>query len=206
MTGERTDTLDRVKLYPNSHYVTPKPTLAEAAEAIKVELKERLADYRAKGRLLEAERLEQRTAADLEMIAATGSCPGIENYSRYLTGRRPGEPPPTLFEYIPDGALLIVDESHISVPQLGGMYRGDFQRKSTLAEFGFRLPSCVDNRPLEVRGVGPDAAADGVRLGDARPLGAPPDRRRVHRAGDPPDRPDRPRCASCARSRARSTT
>ena len=151
LTGERTDTLDRVKLYPNSHYVTPKPTLAEAAEAIKVELKERLADYRAKGRLLEAERLEQRTAADLEMIAATGSCPGIENYSRYLTGRRPGEPPPTLFEYIPDGALLIVDESHISVPQLGGMYRGDFQRKSTLAEFGFRLPSCVDNRPLSSR-------------------------------------------------------
>jgi excinuclease ABC subunit B len=149
LTGERTDTLDRVKLYPNSHYVTPKPTLAEAAEAIKVELKERLEDYRAKGRLLEAERLEQRTAADLEMIAATGSCPGIENYSRYLTGRRPGEPPPTLFEYIPDGALLIVDESHISVPQLGGMYRGDFQRKSTLAEFGFRLPSCVDNRPLK---------------------------------------------------------
>ena len=149
LTGERTDTLDRVKLYPNSHYVTPKPTLAEAAEAIKVELKERLEDYRAKGRLLEAERLEQRTAADLEMIAATGSCPGIENYSRYLTGRRPGEPPPTLFEYIPDGALLIVDESHVSVPQLGGMYRGDFQRKSTLAEFGFRLPSCVDNRPLK---------------------------------------------------------
>ena len=111
--------------------------------------KERLAEYRAKGRLLEAERLEQRTVADLEMIAATGSCPGIENYSRYLTGRRPGEPPPTLFEYIPDGALLIVDESHISVPQLGGMYRGDFQRKSTLAEFGFRLPSCVDNRPLK---------------------------------------------------------
>jgi excinuclease ABC subunit B len=149
LTGEKTDTLDRVKLYPNSHYVTPKPTLAEAAEAIKVELKERLQDYRAKGRLLEAERLEQRTAADLEMIAATGSCPGIENYSRYLTGRRPGEPPPTLFEYIPDNALLIVDESHISVPQLGGMYRGDFQRKSTLAEFGFRLPSCVDNRPLK---------------------------------------------------------
>ena len=149
LTGEKTDTLERVKLYPNSHYVTPKPTLAEAVDAIKIELKERLADYRAKGCLLEAERLEQRTIADLEMIVATGSCPGIENYSRYLTGRRPGEPPPTLFEYIPDNALLIVDESHISVPQLGGMYRGDFQRKSTLAEFGFRLPSCVDNRPLK---------------------------------------------------------
>ena len=127
----------------------PKPTLAEAAERIKVELKERLAELNAAGRLLEAERIEQRTVADLEMMVTTGSCPGIENYSRYLTGRRPGEPPPTLFEYIPDGALLIVDESHISVPQLGGMYRGDFQRKSTLAEFGFRLPSCVDNRPLK---------------------------------------------------------
>jgi excinuclease ABC subunit B len=149
LTGERTDTLDRVKLYPNSHYVIPKPTLTEAAERIKLELKERLQELTAAGRLLEAERIEQRTVADLEMMVTTGSCPGIENYSRYLTGRRPGEPPPTLFEYIPDGALLIVDESHISVPQLGGMYRGDFQRKSTLAEFGFRLPSCVDNRPLK---------------------------------------------------------
>ena len=149
LTGERTDNLHQVKLYPNSHYVIPKPTLAEAAERIKVELKERLAELNAAGRLLEAERIEQRTVADLEMMVTTGSCPGIENYSRYLTGRRPGEPPPTLFEYIPDGALLIVDESHISVPQLGGMYRGDFQRKSTLAEFGFRLPSCVDNRPLK---------------------------------------------------------
>ena len=149
LTGQRTDTLDRVRLYPNSHYVTPKPTLAEAAEAIKVELKARLEEYRSSGRLLEAERLEQRTVADLEMITATGMCPGIENYSRYLTGRRPGEPPPTLFEYVPDGALLIVDECHISVPQLNGMYRGDFQRKSTLAEFGFRLPSCCDNRPLK---------------------------------------------------------
>jgi excinuclease ABC subunit B len=149
LTGQRTDTLDQVRLYPNSHYVTPKPTLAEAAESIKVELKGRLEEYRSSGRLLEAERLEQRTVADLEMITATGMCPGIENYSRYLTGRRPGEPPPTLFEYVPDGALLIVDECHISVPQLNGMYRGDFQRKSTLAEFGFRLPSCLDNRPLK---------------------------------------------------------
>ena len=149
LTGERTDQLDRVRLYPNSHYVIPKPTLAEAVDAIKVELKGRLEEYRGGGRLLEAERLEQRTIADLEMMVTTGSCPGIENYSRYLTGRRPGEPPPTLFEYLPDNALLIVDESHISVPQLGGMYRGDFQRKSTLAEFGFRLPSCRDNRPLK---------------------------------------------------------
>src|SRR5919106_1732854 len=149
LTGERTDTLDQIKLYPNSHYVIPKPTLAEAAERIKLELKERLDELNAAGRLLEAERLEQRTISDLEMMVTTGSCPGIENYSRYLTGRRPGEPPPTLFEYLPDNALLIVDESHISVPQLGGMYRGDFQRKSVLAEFGFRLPSCRDNRPLK---------------------------------------------------------
>jgi excinuclease ABC subunit B len=149
LTGEKTDQLDRVRLYPNSHYVIPKPTLAEAVDAIKVELKGRLEEYRGTGRLLEAERLEQRTIADLEMMVTTGSCPGIENYSRYLTGRRRGEPPPTLFEYLPDNALLIVDESHISVPQLGGMYRGDFQRKSTLAEFGFRLPSCTDNRPLK---------------------------------------------------------
>jgi excinuclease ABC subunit B len=149
LTGEKTDRLERVRLYPNSHYVTPKPTLREAVEAIKVELELRLAEYRAQGRLLEAERLEQRTTADIEMIVTTGACPGIENYSRFLTGRRPGEPPPTLFEYVPHNALLIVDESHISVPQLGGMYKGDYQRKSTLAEFGFRLPSCVDNRPLK---------------------------------------------------------
>jgi len=148
LTGEKTDALERVRLYPNSHYVIPKPTLAEAVDGIKAELAERLEEFRAQGRLLEAERLEQRTIADLEMITTTGMCPGIENYSRYLTGRRRGEPPPTLFEYIPDGALLIVDESHISVPQLGGMFKGDFQRKSTLAEFGFRLPSCTDNRPL----------------------------------------------------------
>ena len=126
LTGERTDNLERIKLYPNSHYVTPKPTLAEAAEQIKVELKERLAELNAAGRLLEAERIEQRTVADLEMIVTTGACPGIENYSRYLTGRRPGEPPPTLFEYIPDNALLIVDESHISVPQLGGCIAATF--------------------------------------------------------------------------------
>ncbi len=149
LTGDRTDKLDRVRLYPNSHYVTPKPTLTEAVAAIKLELQERLAEFRAGGRLLEAERLEQRTTADIEMIVTTGMCPGIENYSRFLTGRLPGEPPPTLFEYVPDNALLIVDECHISVPQLGGMYKGDFHRKSTLAEFGFRLPSCRDNRPLK---------------------------------------------------------
>ncbi len=149
LTGERTATLEQIKLYPNSHYVTPRPTLQGAVEKIKVELTARLEEFRTTGKLLEAERLEQRTTADIEMMLTTGSCPGIENYSRYLTGRAPGEPPPTLFEYIPKNALLIVDESHVSVPQVGGMYKGDYARKSTLAEFGFRLPSCADNRPLK---------------------------------------------------------
>ena len=149
LTGERTGRLDQIRLYPNSHYVTPRPTLQEAAKSIKEELAERLAFFRDTGKLLEAERIEQRTVADLEMIMTTGSCPGIENYSRYLTGRAPGEPPPTLFEYIPENAILFVDESHVAVPQVGGMYKGDYQRKSTLAEFGFRLPSCIDNRPLK---------------------------------------------------------
>jgi excinuclease ABC subunit B len=129
--------------------VTPRPTLAQAIAEIKIELKERLAELTAQGKPLEAERLAQRTQYDLEMLEITGSCKGIENYSRYLTGRRPGDPPPTLFEYLPENALLIVDESHVTVPQLGGMYRGDFNRKSVLAEFGFRLPSCIDNRPLQ---------------------------------------------------------
>ena len=149
LTGQKIDVLDQIRLYPKSHYVTPRPTLAQAVESIKLELTGRLEWFRANGKLLEAERLEQRTTADLEMIATTGSCLGIENYSRFLTGRQPGEPPPTLFEYLPDHALVIVDESHISVPQLGGMYRGDIVRKSTLSEFGFRLPSCCDNRPLK---------------------------------------------------------
>ncbi|GBD44004.1 UvrABC system protein B [bacterium HR40] len=149
LTGEKTAKLDQIRVYPSSHYVTPKPTLQQAIEGIKAELAERVAWFRERGRHLEAERLEQRTLADLEMLLTTGSCPGIENYSRYLTGRRPGEPPPTLFEYLPENALLFVDESHVTVPQLQGMYRGDYQRKSTLAEYGFRLPSCVDNRPLK---------------------------------------------------------
>jgi len=149
LTGERTARLEQVRLYPNSHYVTPRPTLQQAVEAIKQELTDRLAELRTQGKLLEAERLEQRTNADLEMILTTGSCPGIENYSRYLTGRKPGEPPPTLFEYLPKNALLIVDESHVTVPQVGAMFRGDWHRKSTLAEYGFRLPSCCDNRPLK---------------------------------------------------------
>ena len=144
----KTDELDFVKIYANSHYVTPRPTLLQAIAAIKAELRARLAQLNAAGRLLEAQRLEQRTVYDLEMMEATGSCAGIENYSRYLTGRRPGEPPPTLFEYVPDNALVFADESHVTIPQLGGMFRGDFRRKATLAEYGFRLPSCMDNRPL----------------------------------------------------------
>jgi excinuclease ABC subunit B len=148
LTGAKTDELEFVKIYANSHYVTPRPTLIQAMNAIKAELRQRLEQLNAAGRLLEAQRLEQRTVFDLEMMEATGSCAGIENYSRYLTGRKPGEPPPTLFEYVPDNALVFVDESHVTIPQLGGMYRGDFRRKATLAEYGFRLPSCMDNRPL----------------------------------------------------------
>ncbi|HSR00600.1 MAG TPA: excinuclease ABC subunit UvrB [Sphingomicrobium sp.] len=148
LTGKTIAALDFIKVYANSHYVTPGPTLKQAMEAIRHELSERLKELQAEGRLLEAQRLEQRTNFDLEMIAATGSCAGIENYSRFLTGRLPGEPPPTLFEYLPDNALLFVDESHQTVPQIGAMARGDHRRKITLAEYGFRLPSCIDNRPL----------------------------------------------------------
>ncbi len=148
LTGHKTDELKLVKVYSNSHYVTPKPTLQQAMKSIKTELKQRLEELYANGRLLEAQRLEQRTLFDMEMMEATGSCAGIENYSRYLTGRNPGEPPPTLFEYLPDNALVFVDESHVTVPQIGGMFRGDYRRKATLAEYGFRLPSCIDNRPL----------------------------------------------------------
>src|SRR5215472_12019171 len=149
LTGEKTATLGDVVVYANSHYVTPRPTMQHALEQIKVDLKQRLDEFNRAGRLLEAQRLEQRTLFDIEMLETTGSCAGIENYSRYLTGRRPGEPPPTLFEYFPENSLLIVDESHVTVPQIGGMFRGDFNRKSVLAEFGFRLPSAIDNRPLK---------------------------------------------------------
>ena len=148
LTGQKTDELKLIKVYSNSHYVTPKPTLQQAIKSIKAELKQRLEELYNSGRLLEAQRLEQRTVFDMEMMEATGSCAGIENYSRYLTGRQPGEPPPTLFEYLPDNALVFVDESHVTVPQIGGMFRGDYRRKATLAEYGFRLPSCMDNRPL----------------------------------------------------------
>jgi len=149
LTGEKTADLKEITVYANSHYVTPRPTLTQAIKDIKIELKDRLAELNASGKLLEAQRLEQRTVFDIEMMETTGACKGIENYSRYLTGRAPGDPPPTLFEYLPENALLIVDESHVTVPQIGGMYKGDFNRKSVLSEFGFRLPSCVDNRPLK---------------------------------------------------------
>jgi excinuclease ABC subunit B len=148
LTGQKTGDLKSVKIYANSHYVTPRPTLNAAVKSIKEELRLRLAELEKAGRLLEAQRLEQRTRYDIEMLEATGSCQGIENYSRYLTGRDPGDPPPTLFEYVPDNAIVFIDESHVTVPQIGGMYRGDFRRKATLAEYGFRLPSCMDNRPL----------------------------------------------------------
>ena len=149
LTGERTGTLNEIHVYANSHYVTPRPTLNQAIVGIKDELKHRLDELVANGRLLEAERLQQRCTFDLEMMETTGSCKSIENYSRYLSGRKSGEPPPTLFEYLPENALLIVDESHVTVPQIGGMERGDYARKSVLSEFGFRLPSCIDNRPLK---------------------------------------------------------
>ena len=149
LTGTKTGTFDKVRIYANSHYVTPKPTMQQAIIGIKKELRMRLDQLVNEGKLLEAQRLEQRTNFDLEMLEATGVCNGIENYSRYLTGRAPGEPPPTLFEFIPDNAIVFADESHVSVPQIGGMYKGDFRRKMTLAEHGFRLPSCMDNRPLK---------------------------------------------------------
>ncbi|MSU92214.1 excinuclease ABC subunit UvrB [Rhodobacteraceae bacterium 2CG4] len=149
LTGQKTGAMDKTRVYANSHYVTPRPTMQQAIRGIKAELRQRLDQLVAEGKLLEAQRLEQRTNFDLEMLEATGVCNGIENYSRYLTGRAPGEPPPTLFEYIPDNAIVFADESHVSVPQIGAMYKGDYRRKFTLAEHGFRLPSCMDNRPLK---------------------------------------------------------
>jgi len=149
LSGRKIAKLDAVKIYGNSHYTTPKPTLHQAVDQIREELKVQLDVFRQQGKLLEAQRLEQRTMFDMEMMLATGSCAGIENYSRYLTGRKPGEPPPTMFEYLPDNALVFTDESHVTVPQIGGMYRGDFNRKKTLSDYGFRLPSCMDNRPLK---------------------------------------------------------
>lgn len=149
LTGEKLKPLEQIRIYANSHYVTPRPTLQKAIKNIKIELNNRLKQFKLENKLLEAQRLEQRTNFDLEMLEATGVCNGIENYSRYLTGRTPGDPPPTLFEYIPDNAIVFADESHVSIPQLGAMSKGDFKRKSTLSEYGFRLPSCMDNRPLK---------------------------------------------------------
>jgi excinuclease ABC subunit B len=149
LTGAKTADLEEIRIYPNSHYVTPGPTLSQARKGIKKELKEKLDEFTKQGKLLEAQRIEQRTRFDLEMLETMGHCKGIENYSRYLTGRNPGDPPPTLFEYLPDDTILFVDESHVTVPQLHAMYKGDFSRKSTLSEYGFRLPSCLDNRPLK---------------------------------------------------------
>ncbi|MBQ7284922.1 MAG: excinuclease ABC subunit UvrB [Alphaproteobacteria bacterium] len=149
LTGKKTTSLEKITIYPANHYVTPRPAISQAIVNIRKELKTRYEEFTFQKKLLEAQRIEQRTRFDLEMLETTGSCKGIENYSRYLTGRKPGDPPPTLFEYLPPDALIFIDESHVSVPQIGGMYRGDFNRKSTLAEYGFRLPSCVDNRPLK---------------------------------------------------------
>lgn len=149
LTGKKTAKLQHVTVYPANHYVTPRPAISQAIVGIKKELSEQIETFQSANKLLEAQRIEQRTRFDLEMLEATGHCKGIENYSRYLTGRKAGDPPPTLFEYLPPDALLFIDESHVSVPQIGGMYRGDFNRKSTLAQYGFRLPSCVDNRPLK---------------------------------------------------------
>ena len=149
LTGKKTASLNNVTIYPANHYVTPRPAISQALVGIKKELKERVEEFKEQNKLVEAQRIEQRTRFDIEMLETTGHCKGIENYSRYLTGRKAGDPPPTLFEYLPQDALIFIDESHISVPQIGGMYKGDYSRKHTLAEFGFRLPSCVDNRPLK---------------------------------------------------------
>ena len=192
LTGQKTDDLKLVKVYANSHYVTPQADAAAGDQAHQGRAE--AAPRRARtptASLLEAQRLEQRTLFDMEMMEATGSCAGIENYSRYLTGRKPGEPPPTLFEYLPDNALVFVDESHVTVPQIGGMFRGDYRRKATLAEYGFRLPSCMDNRPLRFEEWDAMRPQTRLRLGHARRLGAGADRRRLRRAGDPPHRPDR---------------
>ena len=149
LTGEKLDSLDKIRIFANSHYVTPKPTIKKAITQIKEDLKQQLVVFQTENKLLEKQRLDERTNFDLEMLETTGSCSGIENYSRYLSGRKQGEPPPTLYEYIPEDSLLFIDESHITCSQISGMYKGDFSRKSTLSQYGFRLPSCLDNRPLK---------------------------------------------------------
>jgi Helicase subunit of the DNA excision repair complex len=149
LTGDQIEELNIIKIYANSHYITPRPTVQQAIKEIKLELTQTLEKFYKENKLLEAQRLNERTRFDLEMIEATGTCAGIENYSRFLSGRKPGEPPPTLFEYLPDNAIVFVDESHVTVPQLNAMYKGDHTRKKTLSEYGFRLPSCMDNRPMK---------------------------------------------------------
>jgi excinuclease ABC subunit B len=190
LTGHKQDDLEFIKIYANSHYVTPRPTLVQAIKSIKSELKLRLDELNNHGRLLEAQRLEQRTTFDLEMMEATGSCAGIENYSRYLTGAAPASRRRRCSNTCLTTRWFSPTKATSPVPQIGGMFRGDFRRKATLAEYGFRLPSCMDNRPLRLRGMGHDAPAIGRGVGDPERLGAERKRRRVRRAGDPPDRTD----------------
>ena len=202
LTGNVTGALERITVYANSHYVTPRPSLTQAIIRIKQELKQRLDELQAEGRLLEVERLNQRTTFDIEMMETTGSCKGIENYSRYLTGRAPGEPPPTFFEYLPENALLIVDESHVTVPQIGGMSRGRCRAQERAVRV--RLPPAELRRQpaADLRGVGAFPAADRLRLGDPWPVGDGAHRRQLRRAGHPPDRPDRSRRRGPARRQA----
>ncbi len=191
LTGTALEEMDQVPVYPQTHYVTPRDRMERAIVAIERELDERLVELLRGGQLLEAQRLEQRTRFDLEMLREVGSCQGIENYSRHLTGGVPGEPPPTLLDYLPDDFLLVVDESHQTMPQVRGMYEGDRSRKQTLVDYGFRLPSALDNRPLTVRRVRRQGRPAHLRVGDAGAVGARAHRRRLRRAGDPPHRPAR---------------
>jgi excinuclease ABC subunit B len=191
LTGQKTGDLKSVKIYANSHYVTPRPTLNQATKRSSEELKHRLAELEAAGRCWKRSGWSSARGSTWK-CSRPPALPGIENYSRYLTGRAPGEPPPTLFEYMPDNALVFIDESHVTIPQIGGMYRGDFRRKATLAEYGFRLPSCLDNRPLRFEEWDAMRPADHRRLGHPRQLGDGAGRRRLRRTGDPPHRPDRP--------------
>ncbi len=210
LTGKKAQDLPAIKVYANSHYVTPRPTLNQALGKIKAELKETIALFESQGKLLEAQRIQQRVEFDLEILVATGSCNGIENYSRYLTGRKPGEPPPTLFEYLPENAMVFTDESHHDRSAARRDVQGRLQPQANARRI--RLPPALlhGQPPAQVRGMGRHAPADGARLRHARPVGAGPHRRRLRRAGDPPHRPDRPAGSRCARSpparRTRSTT
>jgi hypothetical protein len=192
LTGKKTQDLQTVRVYAASHYVAPRRTLKQAIDTIKEDLKGPPGLVQRNGRFLEAQRLEQRTTFDIEMMEATGSCAGIENYSRYLTGRRPGEPPPTFFEYLPADALLFADESHVTIPQIGAMYKGDSQPQDHARRVRLPPPLRHGQPPPQVRGVGGHAPPDGARQRHPRPLGDRARRRRLRRAGDPPHRPDRP--------------